>query len=176
MLFAPGFEEVEAITIVDLLRRVEIAVDMISVSNTTGVIGAHRINITCDGLMDSYDFSQPQLLILPGGVPGVPNLESDRRVLKVVSDFYRDEKYIAAICAAPSVLDKSGVLTGDYTCYPGWKGKIKNGTYIDTSVVVNNRIITSQGLGTAIDLSLKLVELFVSKDESIKLKNAIIYR
>ena len=155
LLLAPGFEEIEALTVVDVLRRAGLVCDMIGFAES--VTGSHAITVQADqvwkGRLDDYD-----MVILPGGMPGSANLRDDDRLMQLLQDFQQADKFIAAICAAPSALDRAGVLTGKYfTCYDGARDNIKNGTYRKETVLVDGKLITSRGPSTALAFAYELV-------------------
>ncbi len=177
MLIAEGFEEIEAITLIDLLRRAGYDLKTISINQNSEIEGAHKIKIITDMVFDDVSFNDTDILMLPGGVPGVPNLVSENKVLDLVKNFYNQKKFIVAICAASFVLERAGIITGrKITCYPTWEDKITSAIIKRKNVVVDGKIITARGVGAAIDLGLKLVELFSSKKESKILKQKIVYR
>ena len=177
ILIADGFEEIEAITLIDLLRRAAYDLKTVSIMKTKEVKGAHEIKIITDLIFDNKDFNDIDVLILPGGVPGVTNLASDNRVLELVKKIFNEKKYIAAICAAPFVLEKAGILKRKrITCFPSWADIIKSPEIVSTNVVVDDKIITGRGVGASIDMGLKLVEIFSSKEESEKLRKEIVYK
>lgn len=120
VLLADGFEEIEALTVVDLLRRAQIYVDTISIMEDYTVHGAHGINIQTEDLFEEVNFVESDMIVLPGGMPGTTNLNAHEGVRRVVKDFAAEGKPIAAICAAPTVLGNLGLLKGKrITCYPG---------------------------------------------------------
>lgn len=176
VLLADGFEETEAITLIDLLRRAGYQVQTVSINNSLEVKGAHAITIIADLLLDNENFSDIDMLVLPGGVPGVPNLAKNEKVISTIKSLYSKNKYIAAICAAPYLLEIADVIKGKMvTLYPGWRDKITSAKLSDEKVVVFDKIITSQGVGTAIDMGLKIIEILSGKDASLKMKEAIVY-
>jgi 4-methyl-5(b-hydroxyethyl)-thiazole monophosphate biosynthesis len=177
MLIAEGFEEIEAITLIDILRRANYNLKTVSINRNNEIQGAHKIKVITDMVFDDVNFDDTDILILPGGVPGVPNLASEDKVLNLVKKFYDEKKYLVAICAAPFVLERANILLNkNVTCYPTWEDKINSGKIKKTNVVVDNNIITARGIGAAIDLGLKLVEIFSSKRESKILKSEIVYK
>lgn len=177
MLIADGFEEIEAITLIDLLRRANYDLKTVSINQNNEIEGSHKIKMITDMVFDDVNFNDTDVIVLPGGVPGVPNLVSENKVLDLIKDFYNHNKYIVAICAAPFVLERAGILSGKkITCYPTWEDKINSAKIKKKDVVVDGRIITARGVGAAIDLGLKLVEIFSSKSDSKILKNSIVYK
>ena len=172
---ANGFEETEFVTIVDILRRAEVKVVTASLTEEI-VTGGHNIKIIADTSLDRIEFEKFDAIVLPGGFPGFKNLGEDERILKILRDMNNADKYIAAICGAPSVLAKAGIFEGrSSTVYPSGKEEIQASThYVDKRVVVDGRLITSQALGTATEFALKLVELFVGADEMETVKDQVL--
>lgn len=173
-LLANGFEETEAITVVDCLRRAGIIVDLVSI-NEINVKGSHGITVVADKLfieMEDYDG-----IFLPGGQPGSTNLGNDERVLELVRYYANKDKWISAICAAPTVLAKAGILDGkQLTSYPtsNENGVFDNAIYLEDLVVVDGKLITSRAMGTAIHLGLKLVQILGY--DANKLSNSILFQ
>ena len=112
VLFAQGLEECEGLIVVDLLRRAKIETDIVSLDGREEIISSHNVSIRADCSFDHTDFGQYDVIVLPGGMPGTRNLQQDSRVLSVISDFYQKGKLIAAICAAPVILETAGILSG----------------------------------------------------------------
>ncbi len=174
-ILADGFEETEMVAVVDILKRGQISVTLASLSNKA-VMGGHDITIISDLRLTEVDIDMFDGIFLPGGGAGVENCIADSNVLSIVKKFYNDKKWVIAICAAPYILEKAGVLEGkSFTIYPSWKDKIITGHYKVDNVVVDGTVITSRGMGTSIDLGLKLVEIFKNKEISDKIKNSIVY-
>lgn len=173
-ILATGFEETEAITVVDCLRRVGITVDMVSI-HEINVIGSHGITVLADKLFDQMDIYDG--LFLPGGQPGSMNLSRDQRVLHLIQSYVKEDKWISAICAAPIVLAKAGILEGKHmTSYPSANEKdiFENAIYSEERVVVDGKLVTSRAMGTAIELGIKLVE--VLGYDAQKLSNSILFQ
>jgi 4-methyl-5(b-hydroxyethyl)-thiazole monophosphate biosynthesis len=159
LFLADGFEEIEAITPIDILRRAEIDIETISISNKNEVIGAHKIKLLADKLFSETNFSECDILILPGGIPGTKNLEAHQGLKSLLEKHYNQGKSIAAICAAPSILGGLGILNGkDATCYPGFEHTLIGAQLSKNNVVKSGKIITAKGAGTALEFSLKIVE------------------
>jgi 4-methyl-5(b-hydroxyethyl)-thiazole monophosphate biosynthesis len=162
---AEGFEEIEAVTIVDLLRRAGVEVRTASLAGKR-VTGSHGIAIETDIGLDDADAADYDMIVLPGGMPGAEHLKQDERVIALVQRFAGEGRYTAAICAAPAVLAHARVLEGRRaTSFPGFLSResapgIKLG---DEPVVVDGKVVTSRGPGTAIDFSLALIELLSGK-------------
>jgi 4-methyl-5(b-hydroxyethyl)-thiazole monophosphate biosynthesis len=174
ILLAEGFEEVEFVTIVDILRRADLEVTVVGLK-AGPIDGSHGVKIMPDTLVDKVTAAQFDAVVLPGGYPGFVNLGEDERVLKLVRDMASGDKYLTAICGAPSVLSKAGVIEGKkVTIHPGVKDQLVTGSYVDQRVVVDGRVVTSQGPGTAVEFSLKLVELFAGKAKMEEVKEDIL--
>ena len=177
VFLAEGFEEIEGLTVVDLLRRANVETEMVSVMEGKQIKGSHGIKVTADSMFADVDFSDADVLVLPGGMPGTLNLGNHEGLCELLKKQYEAGKMIAAICAAPSVFGKLGFLQGrTATCYPGFEDKLDGAVVSDAKVVADGNVITSRGLGTAIDFSLKLIELLADKETADKISEAIIYR
>ena len=177
ILFAHGYEEVEALTVVDLLRRAKIGCDIISVAGSACVTGAHSISIGADRNFSETDFSQYDGVILPGGMPGTTNLAADERVLALLHNFADAGKLTAAICAAPTVLAKAGLLEGKKAvCYPGMEEQLTGAKVSFDPVAVDGTVITSRGLGTAIPFALSIVQYFEGQERAKALASSVVYR
>jgi 4-methyl-5(b-hydroxyethyl)-thiazole monophosphate biosynthesis len=172
---ADGFEETEFATIVDLLRRAEIEVVTASLTHEIAT-GSHNIKIIADVSLDKIESEKFDAIVLPGGFPGFRNLGEDERILKIIRDMNKADKYIAAICGAPSVLAKAGIFEGRRsTVHPSGKEEIQACTnYVDERVVVDGRLITSQAPGTAMEFALKLIELFLGADKMETVKAQVL--
>jgi len=168
VLFAPGFEEIEGLTIVDILRRAEINTHIIGVEDDK-VSGAHHVTITSDKQINDFKIDDINALILPGGAPGFTNLRKNEKVLELIREANKKRKIVAAICASPSVLATARILKQRRaTIYPGMEEEITRGegTIVDELVVVDDNIITSKGPATTMLFALKIVELL--KDEKTR--------
>ncbi len=176
ILLAEGFEEVEAMTPVDLLRRAGIEVKLVSIDNAKTVKGAHNIEIMVDEQIKNIKAEELDLIILPGGMPGTKYLDASREVAAIVESVNKNNKFVAALCAAPSVLGHLGLLEGKKAvCYPGFEDELKGAEVLKETVVFDNNIITSRGMGTAMDFGLKLVELLADKNTAQQLGKGVIY-
>lgn len=176
VFFAEGFEEVEALTAVDLIRRSGADLKTVSVTGTRKVKGSHDIPIETDLLFE--EISMPaQMLVLPGGMPGTKNLKAHEGLCGLLERQYREGGWLAAICAAPSVFAALGFLKGKKaTSYPGAVEEDACGEYLEEEVVVDRNLITSRGVGTAIPFALKLIELLKDKDTADRIASSIVYR
>ncbi len=156
-----GFEEIEAITTIDLLRRAEIALTTVSVTGNLLVTGAHQIAVQADALIEKTDFSDAEMLILPGGAT---HLDACKPLCDLLVKHNEQDKLIAAICAAPSVLGKLGILQGKQaTCYPGFEGYLGE-SYVGGLVVESKNIITAKGPGLSADFAFCLIEKLASPE------------
>jgi protein deglycase len=176
VLFAPGFEEVEGLTVVDILRRANINTSIIGVEGKK-VTGAHNITVISDKTLDDVTIDKLDAIILPGGAPGFINLQNNKTVLSMIKEAYEKKKIVAAICASPSVLATAGIIEGKkVTIYQGMEEKIKKagGIVQDDLVVVDDTIITSKGPATTMLFALKLVELLKDKKTSDDVKDKLL--
>lgn len=177
IFLADGFEEIEALTVVDLLRRAAIEISMVSITGRLKVKGAHQISVMADTLYEEANLEDAELLVLPGGMPGTTHLAEHKGLDNLLRDFNMRKRNIAAICAAPSVLGSKGILVGKKaTCYPGFESKLKDSIVLNQDVVEDGNITTSKGLGTAIDFALSLIGRLKDKETAKKIADSIMYR
>ena len=177
VLLKNGFEEIEALTIVDYLRRAEIIVDMVSTEEDITVTGSHGIKVQADLTLADLDKDQADLIFLPGGMPGAKSLSEDEKVLDLIRDFDKNGKVISAICAAPIVLENAGVIKDKkVTSYPGFDKFLKSACqYKDDLIVVDENIITSRGPATAVLLALELIELLKGREKMEAIRKDILF-
>lgn len=176
IFFADGLEEIEALTVVDILRRANLEITTISINGTTSVTGSHNITIQTDTIFEDVNFDSFDGVVLPGGMPGTLHLGEHDGVINVIREFAASGKLVCAICAAPSVLGAHGILAGKYaTSYPGFEDKLTNAFLSTDSVVTDSNIITSRGMGTAIDFALSIVSYYKDEETAAKLGEQIIY-
>lgn len=174
MFFATGFEEVEALTAVDLLRRSGVDVNMVSITDKKEVTGSHGIIVNMDKAF--LEAPEADMLILPGGAKGTENLFACEPLKDMIKDYYSKNKYLAAICAAPTIFGRMGLLKERRaTCYPGMENELFCKEALEDGVVMDDRIITSRGLGTAIDFSLALVSVLAGDEQADSLAEKIVY-
>jgi protein deglycase len=174
IFLADGFEEIEAITPIDLLRRANIEVTSISISNSKTVLGAHKISIEADALFSELNFEDADLLILPGGMPGTKNLDDHLGLKEILEQQSSQGKLIAAICAAPSILGKMNLLKDkEAICYPGFENQLIGTRLSESKVVQSGAVITAKGAGVAIEFSLKIIESLKGKAVSDQISNTI---
>ncbi len=171
---ANGFEEIEAITIIDICRRGGINVIVAGIDNKT-IIGAHEISIITDCLINEINTQDLDMIVLPGGWGGTEVLANNATVQSILKQMKDNDKHIGAICAAPYALNAAGILSGNYTCYPSIENKIRTQGYDkNTDTIIDGKIITSQGVGTAICFSLEIVKTLKGVDSYNKLKKEIL--
>jgi 4-methyl-5(b-hydroxyethyl)-thiazole monophosphate biosynthesis len=177
IFIAKGFEEIEGVNIIDVLRRGGIFVDIISIAGNINVEGSHGISIIASRLYYDVDFSEYDLLLLPGGMPGTDNLFKNEDLCNLLKEFNENKKYIGAICAAPSILGRLGILEGkEATCYPGFEKMLQGAVVVDKDVVVSENIITGKGPFAAIKFALEIIKIFMGQDKSIEVEKGMIVR
>lgn len=177
VFFATGFEEIEALTVVDLLRRAGILTDMVSVTGEREVTSSHQVTVRTDKLLDEVDFDGVDMLVLPGGMPGTVNLEQCAALMEQVDAFDRAGKCVSAICAAPGILGKRGLLKGRKACsFPDHERFLEGAEVSKRSVEVSEHITTGRGMGCAIDFGLAIVERYQGKKAAEELAGKIVYR
>lgn len=176
VVFAEGFEEIEGLTVVDLLRRAGIEVLMTGLSGEGDVTGAHGIRVGMDLSLDKADLNKAAAIILPGGMPGTKNLGASQELAGILKEADQKKIRIGAICAAPSVLGDLGLLKGHRAvCYPGFEERLEGAFAGEESVVTDGHITTSRGMGTAIDFGLSLIAQLRSREEAERIGKSIVY-
>lgn len=171
---ASGFEEVEAVTNIDVLRRASIEVVTISL-NSLDVKGDHGIPIIADQRIDQINIDDFDAIVLPGGMPGAGNLRDSPKILEFVRKIYNKDGLVAAVCAAPIVLEEAGILKGNKaTSYPGFSDEMPSSEYLEKRVVKDGNIITARGPGVAMGFALTIVEYLKDKKAADDLREAMI--
>ena len=174
MFLADGFEEIEALCPLDLLRRAGLAVTTVGVG-ATAITGAHGITVQADITDTAFCDEKPEMIFLPGGMPGTLNLAASEVVKETILNAHKTGAYLAAICAAPSILGDMGLLRGkEAICYPGFEDRLAGATVSDKRVVLDGKILTAAGMGVALDMGLKIVEIFCGKQAAADLRHAVI--
>lgn len=164
VFLANGCEEVEALTPIDVLRRAGVEVLGVSITDDKVVTGAHNIKIVADDIFENVDFTDVNMVVLPGGLVGRDNLMAHKGVVDICEKFNSEGKYVTSICASPSVLGENGILEGKKAiCYPGFEGQLKGAEIVNENVVCDSNIITSRGPATAMEFALKLAEAITDK-------------
>ncbi len=177
VFFGEGYEEIEALTVVDICRRAGLGVDMVSITEEAAVKGSHGISVQMDKRYSQADFQEYAMAVLPGGMPGTKNLEAHEGLMGQVDAFYAAGKYIAAICAAPSIFGHRGILKGRKACcYPGMESHLEGAEVTAGPVEISGNVITSRGMGTAIDFALVIVGTLCGKDKAEEMAQSIVYR
>ena len=172
---ADGFEEIEALCPVDIMRRAGLSVTTVGIGKKE-IIGAHGICIVADVADTELAFEDIDLIFLPGGMPGTKNLDNSDTVHKAIDLAIQHDAYIAAICAAPMILGKRGLLNGkSAVCYPSFEEYLIGATIPnDTKLVTDGKIITAMGMGVSHDLGLEIVRIFCGNKKATALRQAII--
>ena len=173
VLLAEGFEEIEALTPVDVLRRANIDVMTAGVGGEV-VCGAHGIPVVCDTTVEHIPYDSINGIVLPGGMPGTINLEKSQTVAKALDYAYENGRFVCAICAAPSILGKRGMLDGKKaTCFPGFEVDSRNITYTGAPAQSDGKIITGKGAGCAVDFGLEIVKNILDGETFEKVRGAM---
>ncbi|MFR3729549.1 DJ-1 family glyoxalase III [Lacrimispora sp.] len=173
---ADGSEEVELLAVVDVLIRGGQEVKIVSVTGTKDVVTAHKVRLQADLEFSEADVTEADLLFLPGGMPGTRNLEAHEGLTAALKQAFAENRRIAAICAAPSILGKLGFLKEKQaTCYPGFEDDLTGAFYTKQGVVTDGNITTARGLGYALDLGIELLKHLAGENEARKVKEAIQY-
>lgn len=176
VFFADGCEEIEGLTVVDMLRRAKLEVVGISVTGSREIHGSHKIDFFADTTYEEAKMDTFDGVILPGGAVGTANLAAHEGVVSTVKKFAEEGKLVAAICAAPSILGAHGILQGKRaTCHPGWEDKLAGAVLSEEHAVVDGNIITSRGMGTAIDFSLAVIATLADEDVVAHVRKGIVY-
>ena len=176
VFFGTGYEEIEALTVVDLLRRVGIETVCVAIDNESYVTGSHNICVAMDTGIDMLDFDCFDILVCPGGMPGTKKLEACTKLTEQLHKFYENGKLIAAICAAPSIFGHMGLLKGKKACiYPGMETELSEAEVCFDKVVKSGNIITSRGMGTAIAFSLEIIASLLNQETANDLAEKIVY-
>ena len=177
VFFANGYEEIEALTVVDLTRRAGIETWMVSITDEKAVTGSHSITVSMDKTLAEVDFEQVDMIVLPGGMPGTLNLEACESLMEKVKEFDKAGKYISAICAAPTVFGHLGLLNGKKACcYPSMEDGLVGAEVTYESTAMADHILTSRGMGTAIDFGLQIIARFQGQDAAEDMAKKIVYK
>ena len=176
LFLADGFEEIEALCVLDFLRRAGVSVTTVGVSGKVAN-GSHKIPVVCDITENELDLTSDfDMVILPGGLPGSTNLDQSAVVDKMIKRAVDEDKFLCAICAAPFILGKRGYLNGKRaTCYPGFEPQLIGAECVNAGVVRDGKIITGRAMGSSHDFALEIVEALCGKEMKEKLKAAVLY-
>ncbi|MDO4292140.1 MAG: DJ-1/PfpI family protein [Eubacteriales bacterium] len=176
VFFAKGFEEIEALTVVDLCRRAGIEAVMVSVDGTPEAEGSHGITVKMDTTLADVDFDALDMLVLPGGMPGTLHLEASSALMEQLDRFYESGRWVAAICAAPQIFGHRGYLKGRRaTSFPAMEQELEGAQVTHGPAEADGNVITGRGMGCAIDFGLKIVEKLVSGEAAAELADRIVY-
>lgn len=176
IFLADGFEDIEGLTVVDLMRRADIDIRTVSIKDTKEVTTSHGIPLLTDCIFAEADFSDADMLVLPGGMPGTRYLGAYKPLTDLLSDFYNKGGKVAAICAAPSVFAQLGFLKGrKATSYPSFMDKLDGAQTTTDPVVVDGNVTTSRGLGTAIDFALSLISQLAGEEKAQEIAESVVY-
>ena len=174
MFLADGFEEIEALCPLDLFRRAELPVTTVGVGKKQ-ITGAHKITVTADITDDEFSCDDLEMIFLPGGMPGTLGLAASKTVMNALKYASDNEKYIAAICAAPSILGDEGLLQGKQAvCYPGFEDRLVGATIPAQKVIVDGRIITAMGMGAALEMGIEIIKLLRGEEFAHELAHTVI--
>jgi len=172
---AEGFEEIEAVSIIDVLRRARLDVTTVSVTGKKEVTGSHNIPVVADKLFEEVNYDDIEMIVLPGGMPGASHLNEHEGLKKQIKAFADDDKPIGAICAAPMVLGELGLLEGKKAvCYPGFEKHLKGATVLKEPTLQCENIVMGRGAGVAIKFALKIVEFLEDKKVAEKLAEVML--
>lgn len=176
LFLATGFEEVEALTVVDILRRGGVDCKTVSVTGDYDVTSSHMVIMRADLLFDEADFSDGEMLVMPGGIPGTPNLKAHEGLVKLIRQYKEAGKDLAAVCAAPTIYGEMGLLKGkNATCFPGMEDGLLGANKLTDNVVCDGQFITSRGMGTCIDFGLALLARLTDQDKAQEIGKKIVY-
>ncbi len=176
VFFGTGYEEIEALTVVDILRRAGVETVMVSVMKEKSVAGSHDIRVETDALIGEIDFTGLDVIVLPGGMPGTKNLEACEALMAQVDIFAAQGKIVAAICAAPSILGHRGILKGKKACsFPSFESHLEGAEVLQQPAVMDGNLITGRGMGAAIPFGLKILEKLQGEEAARKMAEAIIF-
>lgn len=176
IIVADGLEEVEALTVVDLLRRASIEIDMVSIMSDININGAHGINFKADKMLKEIALNSYAGIILPGGMGGVNNIKKCTAVIEALKEAKASNRLVAAICAGPTVLGVNNMLESvKATCYPGLEGELLGAKVSEGKVVADKNIITSKGPGTAMEFAIELVRYIKGEEVAASLTAGLIY-
>lgn len=176
VFLADGFEEIEALATVDILRRAGVEVTTVSINPTPVVTGAHGVPVSADALLTDDSFENADLLVLPGGMPGAANLDANEKLCTLLNTYAEAGKMTGAICAAPMVLGHLGLLVGKKaTCYPGFESHLEGADYTAAMVEKDGQIITGKGPAAVFPFAFALAEALVGKEVVEHVKQGMLY-
>ena len=177
IFFATGYEEIEALTVVDILRRAGEEITMVSITDERSVTSSHGVEVTMDKVLSEVNFDETDVIVLPGGMPGTKNLEACEALMEQVDAFVKAGKTVAAVCAAPSILGHRGHLKGKMACsFPDMESQLEGADVKQEPAVIDGNIITGRGMGAAIPFGLAILEKLQGKEAADAMAAKIVYR
>ncbi len=175
IFIAPGFEEIEALTPADVLNRVGVNVELISITEDKSVTGAHGLTIVCDRVFEGKPVDEKDIIILPGGMPGTKNLQAHTKLADLIREYDAQKKWIGAICAAPMILGEMGLLKDrKATCFTGFEHHLKGASHYPVPAITDGHIITGRGIGAAMEFSLEIVANLYGHEKSAALRKKMV--
>lgn len=176
VFFGTGYEEIEALTVVDILRRAGIETSMVSITGEKKVTSSHKVTVEMDELLENLDFNSVDVIVLPGGMPGTKNLEACEPLMTQVDSFYQKGKVVAAVCAAPSILGHRGILKGKKACsFPSFESHLEGAEVSSQPAVIDGNVITGRGMGAAVPFGLAILEKLQGRETAKKMAETIVY-
>lgn len=176
VFLADGFEEIEGLTVVDILRRAGVETEIVSVMGRKQINGSHGIIVEADKVFEEADIADADMLVLPGGMPGTLNLKAHEGLRKQILSFNSQGKYLAAICAAPTVLSELGLLKEKKACaYPSFEEELDCGEVLKVPAVTDGNITTGRGMGAAIPFALRLAAIFCGDEKAEEIRKSVVY-
>lgn len=177
VFFGEGYEEIEALTVVDILRRASIPVKMVSITGEREVTGSHQVTVKMDCLLSELNFDKVEMIVLPGGMPGTKNLEACEPLMEQVDAFVKADRPVSAICAAPSILGHRGHLKGRAACsFPSFEDHLEGAEVLKEPSVISGNITTGRGMGAAIPFALSILERYQGKEAARAMAEKIVYQ
>ncbi|PWD97905.1 DJ-1 family glyoxalase III [Marinilabilia rubra] len=175
IFFAPGFEEIEALTPADVLRRAGAEVELISITEDKNVTGGHGLTIVCDRVFDGQPIEYKDILILPGGIPGAQHLKNHEKLTDLIREYDNKKKWIAAICAAPMILGELEMLKDrKASCFPGFEHHLKGAHHYPVPAITDGHIITGRGIGAAMEFSIEIISNLFGPDKAAELREKMV--
>lgn len=176
VFLADGFEEIEGLTVVDILRRAGVETETVSVMGRKQINGAHGIIVEADKVFEEADIAGADMLVMPGGMPGTLNLKAHEGLRKQILSFNSRGKYLAAICAAPTVLSELGLLKEKKACaYPSFEEELDCGEVLKVPTVTDGNITTGRGMGAAIPFALRLTAILCGDEKAEEIRKSVVY-
>ena len=176
VFLADGFEEIEGLTVVDILRRAGVETETVSVMGRKQINGSHGIIVEADKVFEEADVADADMLVLPGGMPGTLNLKVHEGLRKQILSFNSQGKYLAAICAAPTVLSELGLLKEKKACaYPSFEEELDCGEVLKVPTVTDGNITTGRGMGAAIPFALRLTAILCGDEKAEEIRKSVVY-